>query len=515
MGLKNLEQQLSLVSNASKDANALRQYSISLNNILKAIDSSWIGGKDKYQLLIEIADCVNDATSLANRYYSFSLNTKKWLKEMDKLDKITAGFIAASLGSLTVHNIVPSNSSKLTINTQTLDDFATQIETLGRQLSDVKSGGRNIFGLLDPLIQNRLPYMYSATSLKNDLSSIKERNDKIVKSLRAICTLYERAENAILFQVNMGQTDLVDVGISTAVGITSANQWNEARKKTWEKTVKNISDNEKNSLEDKINSIIKKIKKTETGKKIIDDLSDTGYVGKIKDIEELLENIKDGKYTKIAEKIGDKVIGKLYDKKTGEFNTNALKAKALLITVKLTVKEDSYLVKNRDKYLNEDEAVKEILEGKYLRVYSRMPASIIQVLGKGAVDGCCKLVDSMIHATPAGKVLDYVNAVSKDVTGTSPEEIFNKVSNKISKGVDKIVDGYMDCAEEIDGIRNKVWSDLKKVIISKSASGSVSSAVRAGGGSSGGGGSSWGSSKNIGGTGYVGGGGGGTGGQSW
>lgn len=488
MGLKNYNEQINLIRQADSQIAYLNTYANSMNALIISLGSLWDDNVDQSYMLNAIGNCVHIASEIAYDYSVFSANSIKWLNNMDNLEKLVRALIPGK--DLKVkpfrsdYDTSPgTQKDRIRVNPDDLSDFATQVDGYTKRLEaiHVKTSGLN--KQIDNLIISKFASNYSLNGINRRIVKLKNINSNIATALRKIADAYRKTENELKGMVN-----------ALELGADSTGNLNPQVEKT---TVagKGKTGN-KVQTASIVSQIIKSIKKSKTVDIAIDDLKDAlGVDSQIEDVVDILKKLENGEYVDAAEKIGDKVIGSLYDKETGTFSDKAVKAKALAITAKLVVQNDSYLMKNYDKYMNDNKATDLLLKGHFYEMSSNVVAGIVQVLGKGTVDAGCRLVDSLIQVTPAGKVLNYVNAVSEDMFGTSPGRIFNQVTKVISDGVDTASDNFVKHAGKLDKLRQQGEKELKKLYskVVHPRARSIKQGINcyAGGGSGGGGGSVW------------------------
>lgn len=469
MGVKNYSQQMKLIQFGLADSRKVKDYAESINTLIGELDSVWKGGMDKCNILTAMGDCAKEAGQIANKYYTFCDNSKRWLDEINRLDKTTIKVSPKVICTITC--MMASSSSKMQMDIDSMRAVAKKMLLQGQKLEGAHSRGIRIFNGLDSMILCHFPDINGKNGISNRIGQLQQKNNRIAYNIIKVCELYEKADTNVQNKIGAGADLFKSVGTLQSI-IESTKSAKTFKKKKVE------------SKEDIIAYLENKENKTETEKQILKELKKKTKVDDIEKALKVKKQVEKKDYIGAFTTIWDKwLVGKLSDGQTAGLDFDALKRKSvtyLLQIVKGTATEKgkfSYLVKNLHKY--------ESAGGyrKFETAKVATAAALVQVLGKGVVDVSCRLINDAIHATPAGKILDLEYAIMKDVTGTNPGMEFNKVTKKVSDAVDDFFDGQVKDAEKRDEIRLRGEKELKKVVKQAISGTEVKSAT--------GGGTSW------------------------
>lgn len=464
MGIKNYSLQLKIISNGNEECRKLRNYAEKINKLIPEIETYWVGGNDRYQIATAIQDCFKEAVRIANNYCSVCHNSKRWLNEINKLDKISSKYVAVSVGAVTPCVLNPSTNVNIKIDTARIRNCSTIILQLGRSLESIYSRTSEIFNGLDSLILKRIPGIKH--SICGQILELKQKNDRIAGNMKRICELYEATEQEICRMIESYSSSEFESG-KVKSQIQKNKEHNKSEKSAQSKTNATAV------------SIEKAIENSETAKQILKDMTKDNAIAKIEEIRKKLEK---GEYGTVIGDIWDEyAVGEMYDKSTGSFSTTALKLKSLKYFAEMG--DGCFYEKGRFSYLWDNLHKYESAVGyhQFRTAGVSIVAGAVQTVGKGLVDVSCRLINDAIHATPVGKILDYGNAITKDITGTNPAQEFNKISNKISDAVDDFFDNEIEQAQFKDNLR----------IQGKNLQEKASSGNYVGCGSGGGDGESW------------------------
>lgn len=471
MGVKNYSQQMKLIQSGLTDSRKLKDYAESINALIVELDSVWKGGMDKTNILKSMSECAKEASRLANQYYTFCDNSKRWLDEINRLDKVTTKASSKAISKVVIANIGVGVVSKIQMDTNSINACAKKILLQGVKLENAHSRGINVFNGMDSMILCHFPDINGKNGICNKIQQLQEKNKRVAHSIIKVCELYEKADVKVQNRIGMQDNIAKEVGNIHAI-IDKAD------------SIKTFKKKKIDNKQDIITYLENKKNKTETEKQILKELKKKTKVDDIEKALKVKKQVEKKDYIGAFTTIWDKwLVGKLRDGQTAGLDFDALKRKSvtyLLQIVKGTATEKgkfSYLVKNLHKY--------ESAGGyrKFETAKVATAAALVQVLGKGVVDVSCRLINDAIHATPAGKILDLEYAIMKDVTGTNPGMEFNKVTKKVSDAVDDFFDGQVKDAEKRDEIRLRGEKELKKVVKQAISGTEVKSAT--------GGGTSW------------------------
>lgn len=306
MGVKNFEKQLSLIVKSISDAKQLKDYAGSMNRIIEAIDSSWQGGTDKYMLLTAMSECVRKAMEIANNYYVFGTNSKRWLEEMDKLDKLTGAVVGVAIANNSVYSVMRNNSGKIKIDTRQLDGYANQILNYGNQLDSIYSRGIAIFGGVDSLIMKRFPSKYSERSIRNGINQLKVDNNRVARNLKQICFVYEQAESDIQTEIEAIQVSGVSWGKIGGGIVKSIPKYMKPNKDLEEKTARSVG------LDDEYSKLLRKMVGNLGVAGSIVSVAWGTITGDLKDPKTWIDTAKtiSGGIKETAEKVGNATVKK-------------------------------------------------------------------------------------------------------------------------------------------------------------------------------------------------------------
>lgn len=197
MGLKNLAQQLGLLTIANQDVESLRAYANGMKALVSEINASWTSDADKRIILSAMNECIGEAVNLANNYATFSYNAKRWLIEMDKLDKITKGMAFRSVINIGLPDIWGARNTRFSIRPADISGYADRINALGNNLTNAHSGAIRVFSGIDSLIIGRLPSQYKNVAIHGKINNLQDKNRRIARSLKQISDVYQKADNNI------------------------------------------------------------------------------------------------------------------------------------------------------------------------------------------------------------------------------------------------------------------------------------------------------------------------------
>lgn len=153
-------------------------------------------------------------------------------------------------------------------------------------------------------------------------------------------------------------------------------------------------------------------------------------------------------------------------KNGGAISWTGLKLKAVSIVGKLVTNPDGYIQKNDEKY--QDMMMEDLKNGDILGFVWDGAGSFIQTVGKGTVDGTCKLISGALDSYTEhlsemifgyGVSWSQMNAMMYEFAGWSPGHAFNAVGKFVSNGVDTIIDGG---SQFLSALADQAYSDLKE-----------------------------------------------------
>lgn len=179
---------------------------------------------------------------------------------------------------------------------------------------------------------------------------------------------------------------------------------------------------------------------------------------------EIVHKMMDGDYFGVIwESIGA-VAPSSFDWKDG-IGWKGLKLKAVSTVGKMVTDSNGYIQKNDEKYQNM--MMDDLKNGDILGFVWDSAGSLVQTVGKGSVDGTCKLVSGAIDSFTEkltedlfgyGISLSTANALMYDQFGWSPGHAFNKVGKFVSNCTDTIIDGG---SHFLSAVADQAYSDLK------------------------------------------------------
>ena len=173
----------------------------------------------------EMNECISEAVCLANNYATFSYNAKRWLLEMDKLDKITKGLAVRTIISIAPPDIWGARNARFSIRPAELSGYADRISALGNNLVNAHSGSMRVFASIDSLIIGRLPAAYKGVAITGKILSLNQKSASIASRLKQICTVYQKADKLILSRTGGD----VNGGTGTSdSSIKSGSKWSKA-----------------------------------------------------------------------------------------------------------------------------------------------------------------------------------------------------------------------------------------------------------------------------------------------
>lgn len=444
MGIKNYNDQLAQINKAKEISNVLKRYAQQTNNIIMNLNDEWVGGDEKILFLDALGDCVELSVDLANDYDTFYRNAKKWLDEMNDLDKITKGLEDYRNYYLEPEKGDRSGTGWIKVNTDSLLSYANKIQTNNATLQEGYGMAKGLYAGIDPLITNRFTKRYSTSRMKFRYEDLKKKNKGLAGKLRDVSEVFVRADRRI--EVNItGEIDSDSAIGQVTAEISSA--WKAAMADG--KLTKEELEALKVALSQ--SNILKQFKKD--GNKYV--LGEYAFVTKA--TEQILEH----QYGKAAETVGEEIGEAVLDKK---FGLSSVKIDIIMESLKLCFDEDGYLRQNNKKYM--DMVRDSISDGNIIQIATVINGLFLQNFGKGLVDVSCKVIDGAISSVPGvGCALDYTNAVMEDLIGVSPEIWFEETTGDISNAVTKFVDSQIETAGMIDDFLHKCGDKVSDVMV--------------------------------------------------
>lgn len=482
MGLKNFSQQMAVINKLDTGVQYLKDYAKAINAMIDNINASWVGGQDKIALLNSMTQCIKKATQIANDYTVFIINAKRWLNDMNELEKISKPLVSNSSFTISIKEFSRNASTKLHIRIDELEGYATVINGYGKKIdltcSNANSGKKSI----DKLILQRLPKRYSHGSLESKLNELKSDNAAIVVNIKEICDKYRKVDNAIQDIANglvvagnssgeinssiKGVADVVDkiIGGGIPIGIDWKEEWENRKEKDAsikkKPTIPNSAIEEKSDIHKKIRGVLESIGiKSDTASKVVDIIMPT-------DIEHWLElgsDWSDGKYGEIWSDVSDIVMDIDYNVAYGEAGNVAimiLKGSVSKINVVTkTFAEGSKITINNVK---EEGVVKGIIN-------SIIPVG--QQYAKASVDASVGMIKNTIESLPfVGEYVEKADKFLMTVTGENLstgldeiskniESVFNYSCKQAQKGINKIlnIDSVNSGIDKVEGwIKSKL-----------------------------------------------------------
>lgn len=207
MGLKNYNEQISLIRQADSQIAYLNTYANSMNALIISLGSLWDDNVDQSYMLNAIGNCVHMASEIAYDYSVFSANSIKWLNNMDNLEKLVRALIPGK--DLKVkpfrsdYDTSPgTQKDRIRVNPDDLSDFATQVDGYTKRLEaiHVKTSGLN--KQIDNLIISKFASNYSLNGINRRIVKLKNINSNIATALRKIADAYRKTENELKGMVN-------------------------------------------------------------------------------------------------------------------------------------------------------------------------------------------------------------------------------------------------------------------------------------------------------------------------
>lgn len=444
MGIKNYNDQLAQIKKAQSISKILKSYAQKTNAIIISLNEEWTGGDEKVLFLNALGECVRMSVDLANDYNTFYKNAKKWLDEMNDLDKITKALVDYRDYYLEPEKGERSGTGWIKVNTNTLLTYANKIQTNNASLREGYGMAKSLQVGIDQMITNRFTGCYSASRMKFRYEDLEKKNKGLAGKLRSVSEVFDKADRRIKVSIT-GEVDS-DTAVGKVVAELSS---------TWKDALKDgkLTRTELESLKVALgeSNLLKQIKK-DANKYILDD-----YAFVSKAAEQLLEH----EYGEAAETVGDGVVDLLFE---GDKSLIGVKLKAVGETLKICLDEDGYIQKNADKY--EEMALDSLKDGNILQTVTIMSGEFVQTVGKGSVDILCQLAGDAIGGIPVvGDALDYTNAVLEDLTGTSPELFLEEAGDTLSNGVDWFVDTAIDGAGHVDDFLGQCGTALGDVVV--------------------------------------------------
>ena len=145
----------------------------------------------------------------------------------------------------------------------------------------------------------------------------------------------------------------------------------------------------------------------------------------------------------------------VFDVKSMSFNPIGAKLEALSIILDLIFAEDSYLIKNSEKY--EEKMLEDLKHGDILGLVWDLSGSFVQTVGKGTVDTTCKLIGELFNDLTGGyykKLDEWIN----HEYGYSLNHLLKDLGKSISDDVDFLIDAV---SEGFDYIADISWKGIK------------------------------------------------------
>ena len=147
----------------------------------------------------------------------------------------------------------------------------------------------------------------------------------------------------------------------------------------------------------------------------------------------------------------------VFDVKSMSFNPIGAKLEALSIILDLIFAEDSYLIKNSEKY--EEKMLEDLRHGDILGLVWDLCGSFVQTVGKGTVDTTCKLIGELFNDLTGGYYKKLDDWIYHEY-GISLNHFLKDAGTFVSDLVDGLIDGG---SWLFDKVADFSWGSLKKI----------------------------------------------------
>ncbi|MCM1181370.1 MAG: hypothetical protein NC347_14025 [Clostridium sp.] len=206
MGLKNYEEQINVIKQSDEQISFLESYANSLNRISIDLQSYWETNKDQQLILSAIANCVDMAADIAYDYSTFSVNSIKWLTQIDLLDKLVKAIIPGKKLKVKSINggIVGAKKNRIKIDTAGIQRCITELSGYSKQLENIQVNTNAINSKIDELILSKWSgsSRYSLSAINKRIVKLASDNSNIVSALKEIARLYETVESNLVKATN-------------------------------------------------------------------------------------------------------------------------------------------------------------------------------------------------------------------------------------------------------------------------------------------------------------------------
>jgi hypothetical protein len=493
MGLKNYTQQLNVINKSDTSIQNLKDYANSMSKMITNIDAAWTGSSDKTAFINLIKECVKEAESIILLYSIFSLNAKRWLKEMNELDKITKGMAMVTPVSISIPSIRNIVTGKRHIKISELEEYAALISGYGKKLDSACNNTKSIQATLDRLILQRFDSKYSMGKLNQRVLTLQTKNSQVAAKLKQVCTLYRDTEDTLKTSVTEiygggSSSGIVSVEVSRIISVIDVGN------KPIPMSIWKMTDSAGNKIQK--NNAIEKFKESETGKviqKYIEKALGISTVDeKIDKYKETIEKLKNGEYWDVVEPWLKKSAGKVYDAKTGEINTTSLKLQLLVKEFDILINDNKYIQRDVETEIGAWYRYKagHVIGGTYSL------ARWVENVMVFASDVTYQVTKDTIKSVPiVSDVVSLMDAAVTDLTGKSVTESIDKFvknqidlsyesASQVQKNIDKLETKFYKECKTAKKYITQVVDKIKSVYISDSGG-------YTGGGAGGGSGSSW------------------------
>lgn len=203
MGLKNYNQQISVIRQADTQIAYLESYANAMNALIISLGSLWEENVDSGYILNAIGNCVYMASEIAYDYSVFSVNSIKWLNCMDDLERLARAVVPGKslkvkpLRSEFIECRVPQRKDKIMVSPKDLLEFATQVDGYTNRLEGIHAKTSGLNKQIDKLILNKFASQYSLSGINSRIVRLKNINSNIAKALRQVSAIYTQAEKEL------------------------------------------------------------------------------------------------------------------------------------------------------------------------------------------------------------------------------------------------------------------------------------------------------------------------------
>lgn len=205
VGIKNISYQISILDSASGGIDTLYEVESKIIIIAEDISDNWIGGKEKSLVLEKISEIVKKTNDVIKTYDSFLCTGKKWLNEMDKLDKITKPVSDSTRTGKSMIKYVVNSSNKIEMNFTKFTEWQKSLDDCIYLLDLIKKSVKSTYNKIDSLIKNRMPNYLSQSTVNGKIQGVINQVVALQSMLMTIQVVYSNADDRTFAFVTGGK----------------------------------------------------------------------------------------------------------------------------------------------------------------------------------------------------------------------------------------------------------------------------------------------------------------------